>query len=180
MNGWMMRAGAVDTRIHQLLLRTRRPYLTRAMFTVTRLGDPPSLLLVGVLLLLAPLPLPVGVAAHGALGGLATFVVSQVLKRVISRPRPELPVGLKRLIHPPDQFSFPSGHAAVSLAMALPLALALPMGWGVALVTIASVVGISRAYLGVHYPGDVVAGWLLALAASHLVGGILGVGGIPG
>lgn len=174
MTEWMLRAGAMDARVHQILLRTRRPVLTRAMFTLTRLGDPPSLLLLGLVLLLAPLPFPAGVAAHGALGGLATFMASQLLKRLISRPRPELPMGLERLIHPPDRFSFPSGHAAVSLAMVLPLVSAFPPAWGLTLMVLALLVGISRAYLGVHYPGDVVAGWILALAASSLVGGWMG------
>ncbi len=171
---WILRAGAVDARIHYLLLCRRRPRLTQAMFGITRLGDPPTLVFLGIVLLTVPLPLPAGSAVHGALGALATFLVSQALKRLISRPRPELPMGLVRLIHPPDRFSFPSGHAAVSLAMVLPIALALPVVWTLPLLALTLLVGVSRAYLGVHYPGDVAAGWALAFAVSAAAGGFLG------
>jgi undecaprenyl-diphosphatase len=62
---------------------------------------------------------------------------------------------------------FPSGHAAVSCAIAAELVLLIPV-WRRTLTVLAAIgviaVGVSRLVLGVHYPSDVFAGWLLALA----------------
>jgi undecaprenyl-diphosphatase len=83
-----------------------------------------------------------------------------------------MPVGCSALVHAPDRFSFPSGHAAASLSVALGLLSTVAPPVGVALVALALLVGISRCYLGVHYPGDVVAGWALAFL-GHLAGAAL-------
>jgi undecaprenyl-diphosphatase len=72
------------------------------------------------------------------------------------------------LIDAPDRFSFPSGHAAASLCVALGLASVLPAFFAGLALGIGLLVGISRCYLGVHYPGDVLAGWILALAGASL------------
>lgn len=111
-----------------------------------------------------------GAALEGA-GGRALFalVVShlavQALKRSIGRPRPRLPVGIGFLCEAPDRFSFPSGHSAASLSVALPIGVAVCGPVGLIVVLAGLTVGVSRAYLGVHYPGDVAAGWGLALLA---------------
>ncbi len=87
------------------------------------------------------------------------------LKSIFQRPRP----GLPQLDAAPG-YSFPSGHAIVTAALLFTLALVYyrhtnsRTGRMLAL-TVASLlvllVGISRVYLGVHYPSDVVAGWAL-------------------
>ena len=80
------------------------------------------------------------------------------------------------LIEPEDRFSFPSGHAAAGLAVALPIAVAIGGLLGAAVLLFGLAVGVSRCYLGVHYPGDVLMGWLLAAAtyaAAPLVGGVV-------
>ncbi len=92
----------------------------------------------------------------------------EVLKRVFTRERPELPVGFHWLVTVPDRFSFPSGHATAGLAMALPLAASLPLPVAAGVLGLGLLVGVSRCYLGVHYPGDVLAGW--ALAATTYLG----------
>ena len=89
----------------------------------------------------------------------------QLIKRTVSRPRPSLGVGCSTLTSEPDRFSFPSGHAAAAMSVAMGYAMVFP-NLTLPLVVAAAAVGASRVYLGVHYPGDVLMGQLLALAVG--------------
>lgn len=172
MTAWIIRLHSHDERaLHALVLRRRRP-LDSAMRALTHAGDAWATIALAVVLLLAP---DAGARAAGALAAWALVLSHlgvQVLKRTVSRARPSMPVGCSALVHAPDRFSFPSGHAAASLSVALGLLSTVSPPVGVALAALALVVGISRCYLGVHYPGDVVAGWALALL-GHLAGAAL-------
>lgn len=76
-----------------------------------------------------------------------------------------MPVGIASLVDAPDRFSFPSGHAAAALSVALGIGLVVPAALAAAVIGLGLLVGLSRCYLGVHYPGDVLVGWVLAVAA---------------
>jgi undecaprenyl-diphosphatase len=106
---------------------------------------------------------------------LATLVIShllvQLVKRTVGRGRPSRHADLAA-IREPDRFSFPSGHATASLAVALSYGIAVPLAAG-PLVLLALLVGYSRVRLGVHYPSDVLAGQLLAVATAVGVAGWL-------
>jgi undecaprenyl-diphosphatase len=87
------------------------------------------------------------------------------------RPSEVLPQ-IRNLINFPDQFSFPSGHAAGAFMMATLLrhfypALTIP------LYATASVIGVSRVYNGVHYPSDVMAGTLLGIFSANIGLGLM-------
>ena len=94
-----------------------------------------------------------------------TGVLNQSGKMFFRRARPELWLSPA----PEHTFSFPSGHAMGSMALVAALAvLAWPTRWRWWVIAIGGlftfVVGLSRVYLGVHYPSDVLAGWSASLA----------------
>ena len=101
------------------------------------------------------------VFAAVATGGSALLNVAA--KQAFARERP----GLWESIAPEHNFSFPSGHAMGSMTLALALVLlAWPTRWRwpvlAAMAVFVPMVGLSRVYLGVHYPSDILAGWAAA------------------
>jgi undecaprenyl-diphosphatase len=165
-----MRLRKFDERLFAAMIMRRHPILDRVMRALTHLGDAAFTIGVCLVALTGVIPGGRGVGQHAALTLAISHGVVQLLKRVVSRPRPSLPVGFGFLVVPPDRFSFPSGHATSSLAVALPFAFAIGGLLALVLVALALTVGFSRCYLGVHYPGDVVMGWVLALTTFGLVG----------
>ena len=98
------------------------------------------------------------------------MLLTQIIKQLVARPRPALWVSIR----PEHTFSFPSGHAMDTAAIATALGFlcwrhrAHWLVWGLApLFSLA--VGWARMYLGVHNPSDVLAGW------SSAVGWVVGV-----
>lgn len=153
------------TPLLQFAVARRRPLLDTLMRNITHLGGATVTIALALVMVTGVVPWLAAAGARAAFALTASFLAVQLLKRWISRPRPRLPVGLDSLAHAPDRFSFPSGHSAASLSVTLPLTAAVGGAAGLAVLALGLAVGFSRAYLGVHYPGDVVAGWALSLLA---------------
>ena len=101
----------------------------------------------------------------------AGYSLSMTLKALIARPRPDIVPWLSHV----HSSSFPSGHSMMSAVVYLSLGLMLSDLTSrrlvktfvvVAPLTISALVGLSRVYMGVHYPTDVVAGWWLGISWS--------------
>jgi undecaprenyl-diphosphatase len=150
-----------------------RPWLDPVMVLLTHLGDFAILAVVCVAaagcFLLARRPRVAGLL-------LACWLLSELLqwsiKPFVARPRPDV---VWRLVPLPDSFSFPSGHALVAAAVYVALALvasghlrrpALRVLVIAAGLLVGLLVGLTRVYLGVHYPIDVIAGWCAGLALA--------------
>jgi len=103
---------------------------------------------------------------RGTLAIAGAYAANQAIKLAVRRPRPQLP-DLPPLIGTPTQLSFPSAHAATSAAAVHAFWHLLP--WA-PLRGAASAMTLSRLYLGVHYPSDIVAGVLLGATIGRVGG----------
>lgn len=148
-------------------------WLQEAVRDVTSLG---SFAVLTIVTLIAVVQLLLSgrraVAAYVGSAVLSGTAISSVLKALFDRPRPDIPGA-------PHVFtsSFPSGHATLSGVVFLTIAAVLAattesrrlkafyLGVGVFLTFI---VGMSRIYEGVHYPTDVMAGWMIGSAWAIL------------
>ena len=97
-------------------------------------------------------------------------IINLILKSFFGRTRPEL---WDRLVTE-HSFSFPSGHAMASTALAASV-IAVTWGtrWRYWMITLGLgymlTIGFTRLYLGVHYPTDIIAGWMVAIAWVSLI-----------
>jgi undecaprenyl-diphosphatase len=160
---------AIDQQLRSALHSYASPGLTQVMIVASRFGGPSWLVPIGIVLGLAFLlhgwprgALLIGVTLSGA------GLLNTLLKQTFARARPEAffdyPLPLSQ--------SFPSGHAIFAASVFGGLAVLVTdrisnpvlqvLVW-VASLAMILLVGISRVYLGVHYPSDVLAGYAVAV-----------------
>ena len=145
------------------------PALTRLVKGITHLGDAGTVIIFCLALFVIPksrrtIALPVAVSVLVSTG------LNQVLKRIFARERPDI---LRLIVE--TSFSFPSGHAMTNSAMYTMLILLIfryvqspgkRLLLSLPCLLLILAIGLSRVYLGVHYAGDILGGWLLGFASA--------------
>ena len=173
LEAWWVLSGAAkgfDLAVREAVQRWASVPVTQVMLGITRLGSYQVLLPLGAIVIwrLAAKGRPRQAIAF-AIGGLSAEFATQVLKLAFHRTRPEVLAGL----FPAETYSFPSGHSFLSAAFYGLLASVLagsgrnPMA---AAVVTSGLIGLSRVYLGYHYPSDVIAGWTCGVAWVSVFG----------
>jgi undecaprenyl-diphosphatase len=109
-------------------------------------------------------------AICGAISLVLASLLSGLLKALVERPRPAVADhAISPVVVTPHSPSFPSGHTATAFAAAVAISVLEPR-LRTPMLVIAALVGISRAYLGVHFVLDVVAGAALGAALGAGIG----------
>jgi undecaprenyl-diphosphatase len=170
---------AADLSVDAELSHDHAPALTGIALVINVVFSP-----VGGVLMIAALCLfllfvrrsPVNAVATGLVAA-GAWVSSELFKLLVARHRPDSAALFDPLTPEPGTDSFPSGHTALAVALAIAvflLARGTRWQWP-ALVTGAAVavtVALSRIYLGVHYPTDVAAAFLTSLTGASFITGL--------
>jgi len=160
-------ASLIDDPVRNAVISTRSDWLTPVMKAITYMGNWQTITVICLILLaFRKTRLTYGVPL--SIGALFVSLANKGIKAIVMRPRPDQAMFLIEQ----GGWSFPSGHSITSmffygmaiwlirrnvtdhrLADILTALLAIPM----------ILIGVSRVYLGVHYPTDVLAGWCLGV-----------------
>jgi membrane-associated phospholipid phosphatase len=162
---WTTERIAWDVPILMFMYQNSSPVITATMIFFSEIGYawgvlPIDLLIFGFLLVRRRW----GDAVFWMLAVGGAALLNIVAKLTFQRTRPDLWLSPS----PETTFSFPSGHAMGSMALVSTLLVLLwPTRWRWPALILGSIfvllVGVSRVYLGVHYPSDILAGWCASL-----------------
>ncbi|MGB4761903.1 MAG: phosphatase PAP2 family protein [Candidatus Saccharimonas sp.] len=155
-------------------IHTLPAWLHGLMYSVSFIGQP---------LITIPIVVAIGILATTAqqyrlliasIVALGTYGVNSILKELFHRARPDTGYAEQMIL---ETYSFPSGHAASSVVIFGLIALiawySLPQPYAliaaILLVVLILLIGLSRVYLGAHYPTDVVIGWCVGLVGLAII-----------
>ena len=170
-------ASLIDDPVRNAVISTRSDWLTPVMKAITYMGNWQTITVICLILLaFRKTRLTYGVPL--SIGALFVSLANKGIKAIVMRPRPDQAMFLIEQ----GGWSFPSGHSITSmffygmaiwlirrnvtdpgLADILTVLLAIPM----------LLIGVSRVYLGVHYPTDVLAGWCLGVLVIAAIAEII-------
>jgi undecaprenyl-diphosphatase len=160
----------VDERVFDAVASWHSPLLDRTMPDLSVVATK-SRLWMGIAALLAIVGGAKGrrTAIEGMVAiGVNSFVVNVPLKSAVRRKRPTGEVPEERSLVKPESYSFPSGHTASAAAFSGVVGRAYPRLW-LPINGLAAMVGFSRVYTGVHFPGDVLGGWIVGKGVAFVV-----------
>ena len=143
------------------------PFMDGLMKGITFLGDAGWLwIALGVILSFIPKTRKIGFSVCIALI-FSLLLCNLTLKPLVARVRPYEIKEIALIIAKPHDYSFPSGHSSASFAGAVAIFLNNKK-WGVAAIALASFIALSRLYLYVHFPTDVIGGIILGSLCAVL------------
>lgn len=157
----------IEIQILDWIQTLHTPLLDEIMLLITHLGDMGIFwILLTIILLLIPETRKSGVIVATALC-IDIVVCNGILKNVFARTRPfDVNTAVQLLIAAPRDFSFPSGHTGASFAVVFALYFAGEKRLWKATGVLAVLIAISRMYLYVHYPTDILGGIFVGIAAG--------------
>lgn len=159
-----------ETILRWIEAHLRLSWLNGPVMFYSTLGNAGLLFIVATLLLLCfRRTRKMGAAAAAGLI-VDLLVVNVTIKPLVSRPRPWLTMaGFQNLLTSSDPNSFPSGHTCAAFAFAAAICMTAPKKWmKAAALIVAALMGLSRLYVGVHYPSDVLAGAVIGTVCGLL------------
>lgn len=148
------------------LQEIHNPILDSIMLFITSLGDDGWIwLAIGIVCLIFKKHRKMGLQL--LLSMLCTYILGNlILKNIFARPRPcDIDTAVTLLLNRPHGHSFPSGHSINSMVAAVALFLNNKR-IGIPAVIIATLIGFSRLYLFVHFPTDVLGGFIIAILVA--------------
>ena len=159
----------MEIHILDMIQNLRTPIGDVVVPLITRLGDAGIIwIILTVLLLIIPKTRKTGVIMMAAL--LVDVLLCNVLiKNLVARTRPfDVNTAVQLLVAKPQDYSFPSGHTAASFASVTALYLAGEKKMWKAALVLAVLIALSRLYLYVHYPTDIIGGVVFGSLSGYL------------
>jgi len=158
-----------DTAIYSFIISIKSPVVTQIFKSITFFASPVFLIILSILLFFIFKNKKYGLLS--AVNLIVITIINQILKFTFTRERP-----FEWMLIEESGYSFPSGHAMVSMAfygMLIFLIWQTQISktkkklWTIVLTVLILLIGISRIYLGVHYASDIIGGFTLSL--SYLI-----------
>ena len=159
----------MEIHILDMIQNLRTPIGDVVVRRITRLGDAGIIwIILTVLLLIIPKTRKTGVIMMAAL--LVDVLLCNVfIKNLVARTRPfDVNTTVQLLVAKPRDYSFPSGHTAASFASVTALYLAGEKKMWKAALVLAVLIALSRLYLYVHYPTDIIGGVIFGSLSGYL------------